>query len=62
VLATVRPSSDHLHTAILPGDIERWIGAGRLTEAHGIELVEWFVVGPSGVACPREFLGDPERW
>ena len=62
VLATVRPGSDHVHTAILPGDIDRWIEASRLAEAHGIELVEWFVVGPSGVACPREFLGDPQRW
>jgi hypothetical protein len=62
VLATVRPNADRDHTAILPGDIDRWIEAASITEAHGIELVEWFVVGPSGVACPRELLGDPERW
>ena len=62
VLATVRPDSHHDLTAILPGDIDRWIEANCITESHGIELIEWFVVGRSGVACPRELLGDPPRW
>jgi hypothetical protein len=62
VLATVRPNADGGLTAILPGDIDRWIEADSITEAHGIELVEWFVIGPPGVTCPRDLLGDPERW
>ena len=62
VLATVRPNADRVHTAILPGDIDRWTEASTITDAHGIELIEWFVIGPNGVACPREVLGDPERW
>ena len=53
---------DHDLSATLPGDIDRWIEANAITEAHGIELIEWFVVGPSGVDCPRDLLGEPERW
>ncbi len=58
VLATVRPAT----SGMLPGDIERWLEAGSITESHGIELIEWFVIGPSGVECPRESLGEPDRW
>jgi hypothetical protein len=57
VLATVRPTA-----LTLPGDIDRWLEAESITEAHGIELIEWFIVGPAGVECPRELLGEPERW
>ena len=49
-------------SASLPGDIDRWVEANEITETYGIELVEWFVVGPAGVDCPRELLGEPERW
>jgi hypothetical protein len=62
VLATVRPGGAPNLPATLPGDIDRWVGANEITEAHGIELIEWFVVGPAGVECPREMLGEPERW
>jgi len=37
-------------------------GLYKLAETHGIELLEWFVVGPHGAECPRELLGEPERW
>ena len=57
VLATVRPDS-----GTLPGDIDRWLEADAITEAHGIELIEWFIVYPAGVECPRQLLGEPERW
>ena len=57
VLATVRPDS-----LTLPGDIDRWLDASAITELHAIDLVEWFVVGPAGVECPRALLGEPERW
>jgi hypothetical protein len=58
VLATVRP---HCH-GLLPGDVDRWLDAESVAESHGIELVEWFVVTTSGVECPRQLIGEPERW
>ena len=58
VLATVRPDT----TGMLPGDIDRWLEADSITDSHGIELVEWFIIGPAGVDCPRELLGEPDRW
>jgi hypothetical protein len=60
VVASVRPGAGA--TATLPGDIDRWREIDEITESHGIELIEWFVVGPAGVDCPRDLLGDPERW
>ncbi len=66
VLASVRPASEpdlrSSPRATLPGDLDRWIEANEITETYGIELVEWFVIGPSGVDCPRELLGEAERW
>jgi hypothetical protein len=57
VLASIRPDS-----ATIPGDIDRWLEASAMAESFGIELVEWFVIGPSGPECPRDLLGEPERW
>ncbi len=66
VLATVRPdiapTQPGTRRGTLPGDIDRWLEANAITEAHGIELIEWFIVGPAGVECPRELLGEPDRW
>ncbi|MDP9465369.1 MAG: hypothetical protein M3P52_12145 [Actinomycetota bacterium] len=62
VLATVRPNTAPDLPCNLPGDIDRWLEANAITESHGIELIEWFIVGPSGVECPRELLGEPDRW
>jgi hypothetical protein len=58
VLATVRPNT----TGMLPGDVERWLEAGSITDSHGIELIDWFIIGPAGVECPRQLLGEPDRW
>jgi hypothetical protein len=58
VLATVRPDT----SGMLPGDIERWLEAGSITDSYGIELIEWFIIGPAGVECPRRLLGEPDRW
>ena len=58
VLASVRPDAPGL----LPGDIDRWLDAESVAEAHGIELVEWFVVTPGGTVSPRDLIGEPERW
>ena len=57
VLATVRPSGQ-----VQPGDVDRWLEASELTAAYGIRLLEWFVIGPRRVICPRDLLGEPERW
>jgi hypothetical protein len=62
VLASVRPHGAPNLPATLPGDVDRWVEANEITESHGIELIEWFLVGPTGVECPREMLGQPERW
>ena len=43
-------------------DVERWLELDGIVSDAGIELVEWFVVGIGGVACPRELVGEPERW
>jgi hypothetical protein len=57
VVATVRPDG-----AMRPGDVDTWYETSALAETFGLELVEWFVVGPAGVECPRDLLGEPERW
>jgi hypothetical protein len=62
VLATVRPNAVLTRPGTLPGDIDRWLEANAIIESHGIELVEWFIVGPAGVECPRDLLGEPARW
>ena len=57
VLATVRPTG-----CVLPGDIDRWLEASAITEALGVALIEWYIIGASGAQSPRDLLGEPERW
>jgi len=57
VVATVRPTG-----ATRPGDVDRWLEASSLAETFGLELLEWFVIGPAGPECPRDLIGEPERW
>lgn len=57
VLASVRPGG-----TVQPGDVDRWLEASDLAADHGITLLEWFVIGTLGVSCPRDLLGEPERW
>ncbi|MGD9996171.1 MAG: hypothetical protein AB7L17_18425 [Ilumatobacteraceae bacterium] len=57
VVATVRPCG-----ATQQGDVDRWLEASAIADAHGVELIEWFVIGPAGPECPRDLLGEPERW
>ena len=57
VLVTVRPNS-----GMLPGDVDRWLEASAVVDQQGLELLEWFVIGPGGPECPRDLLGEPERW
>jgi hypothetical protein len=57
VVATVRPEG-----ATVPGDVDRWLEASALTDTFGIELLEWFIIGPAGPECPRDLIGEAERW
>ncbi|MEI8241410.1 MAG: hypothetical protein WCI22_18520 [Actinomycetota bacterium] len=57
VIATVRPLG-----GVVPGDVDRWLEASHLAAQCGIMLLEWFVIGSMGVTCPRDLLGEPERW
>jgi hypothetical protein len=57
VVATVRPRG-----ATRPDDIDEWLDASALAESWGLVLFEWFVVGPAGIECPRDLIGEPERW
>jgi pimeloyl-ACP methyl ester carboxylesterase len=57
VMASVRPDG-----GVLPGDVDRWLEASAFCDLFDIELVEWFVIGPHGLECPRDLLGEPERW
>jgi hypothetical protein len=57
VVASVRPGS-----GLVPGDIDRWLEASEIAEAHGIALLEWYVVDRLGFHCPRELIGEPPRW
>ena len=57
VVATVRPAG-----GVVTGDTYRWLEASAIATDHGVELIEWFVIGPDGPACPRALLGEPERW
>jgi hypothetical protein len=57
VIATVRPG-----VGLLPGDIDRWLEASDIAEAHGITLLEWYLVDRHGFHCPRELIGEPPRW
>ena len=57
VVASVRPGG-----CVLPGDIDRWMEASTLAAAYGVVLIEWFIISEAGVQCPRELLGESERW
>jgi hypothetical protein len=57
VVASIRPEG-----ATRPGDIDRWLEASAIAELHDVDLVEWFVIGPAGAECPRDLLGQPDRW
>ena len=64
VVSTVRPvtvSGDEA-ACLADDDIDRWLEASDIAADHDVELIEWFVVGPNGVTCPREAFGEPPRW
>lgn len=57
VIASIRTSG-----GVTARDVDRWLEASDVADSNGVRLVEWFVIGPSGVACPRDLLGERERW
>ncbi len=56
-LASVRPRG-----GLVAADVDRWFEASALAAAHGVELLDWFVVSPGIAVSPREVAGEPERW
>lgn len=64
VLASVRPTVpiDADPEDLDDADIDRWLEASDVAADRGVELLEWFVVGPTGIRCPRELFGEPPRW
>lgn len=63
-LETDRVDDDHSDTYRIDADVDRWLEMSDLAAQSGVELVEWFVVGPdrADVSCPRDRLGEPPRW
>lgn len=57
VVATCRPRD-----GLLEDDDTRWRILSDLAEAHGLLLIEWFVLGSIGTACPRDLCGEAARW
>ena len=57
LIASVRPGG-----AVCPGDVDRWLEASAIADSFGLELLEWFVIGPAGIECPRDLFGEPARW
>jgi hypothetical protein len=47
---------------LLPGDLDRWTELDLLCDQHGVQLVDWVVIGPDGPVSPRAVLGEPSRW
>jgi hypothetical protein len=59
-IATIRPDHDVPDRFDLD-DAERWIEIDAIACDHGVELLDWFVVG-RGVSRPRQLLNVPSRW
>lgn len=56
VVASVRPGA-----GVQPDDVDRWLEMSDVASLVGIELIEWFVIGPT-ISCPRDRLGEAPRW
>lgn len=59
VVGTIRTRHDEGTAA---DDVDRWLEISDLADEHGVELLEWYVIGPDGASCPRDRLGEPPRW
>ncbi len=58
IVATIRPDAD----APDDRDVDRWMEISSIASDQGVEVIEWFVVGPERITCPRDHLGEPPRW
>jgi hypothetical protein len=56
VVASVRPGRP-----VELVDADRWLEIDAIARAHGVGLVEWFVLADT-VGCPRDLLGAAARW
>ncbi len=61
VVGTVRPGAGPEPCEPADRDVERWLELSEIAEGHGVELLEWFVIG-ADVCCPRDDLGEAPRW
>lgn len=57
IVASVRPGC----AGPCSHDRERWWLIDDVAMDHGVELVEWFLIGDT-VSCPRRLTSDPPRW
>jgi hypothetical protein len=59
VVASVRPGRP-----VELADADRWLELDDVTRAHGVGLLEWFVLDglDGGTGCPRDLLGAAARW
>ncbi len=56
-IASVRPQlQSQLHCAI------EWTKASEICQRAGVQLVDWFIVGRSGVNRPRISANEPDAW
>lgn len=63
VVASVRPGDASRFDDLV--DADRWLHLDEITDQHGIELVEWFVLHGEGLDCvsrPRELVDERLRW
>jgi hypothetical protein len=57
VLASVRPGG-----GVEADDVDQWLEASAVADFYGLRLVEWYVISEQGFCCPRDLIGEPERW
>jgi hypothetical protein len=60
VVASVRPGQ--VAAGVGDADIDRWLELSDIVEECEAELLEWYVITPDAVTCPRDLLGEPPRW
>jgi hypothetical protein len=61
VVCSVRPVVGPGGAGDAVRDVDRWLELSEIAEGHGVELLEWFVIGAE-VRCPRDDLGEVPRW
>ncbi len=57
VLVSVRPGD-----TLAPGDVERWHELRLVVADHGLELIDWIVLGRQGPELPRAVVDPADPW